>query len=114
MVSTTAFTTWDSHLPFRLYGTDRSEWFALYSADTADDWVFVNGVQRGNFRLHPKGPRNLSEGCITLADPAALGLSFPGPSPENAAKSPTPLQCRMDIGSPFNRKVQATGMRFPT
>ena len=54
------------------YGTDRSKWFALYNSTTKDDWVFVNGVKRGNFRLHPHGPRNLSEGCITLADPVAF------------------------------------------
>ena len=34
-----------------------------------DDYTFVNGVRRGNFRLHPIGPRHLSEGCITLANP---------------------------------------------
>jgi hypothetical protein len=54
-----------------VYGTDRSKWFALYNANTLDDWVFVDHVKRGNFRLHPHGPRNLSEGCITLADPVA-------------------------------------------
>lgn len=54
------------------YGTDRSKWFALYNSTTQDDWVFVHGVKRGNFRLHPRGPRNLSEGCITLADPVAF------------------------------------------
>jgi hypothetical protein len=55
-----------------IYGTDRSKWFALYNTDTSDDWVFVNGVKRGNFRLHPHGTRNLSEGCITLTDPVAF------------------------------------------
>ncbi|MEM5338517.1 DUF2778 domain-containing protein [Paraburkholderia azotifigens] len=55
-----------------VYGTDRSKWFALYHANTSDDWVFVNGVKRGNFRLHPHGPRNLGQGCITLADPVAF------------------------------------------
>ncbi|CAD6509770.1 DUF2778 domain-containing protein [Paraburkholderia sabiae] len=55
-----------------VYGTDRSKWFALYHADTSNDWVFVNGVKRGNFRLHPHGPRNLSQGCITLVDPVAF------------------------------------------
>ncbi|MGE9552950.1 DUF2778 domain-containing protein [Erwinia amylovora] len=49
------------------YGTDRSEWFALYRDDgTIDDLTFIDGVQRGNFRLHPIGPQGLSEGCITL------------------------------------------------
>jgi hypothetical protein len=55
-----------------IYGTDRSKWFALYSVTTRDDWVFVNGVKRGHFRLHPHGPLNLSEGCITLANPVAF------------------------------------------
>lgn len=49
------------------YGTNRKEWFALYRADgRIDDWTFIDGVKRGNFRLHPVGPMGLSEGCITL------------------------------------------------
>lgn len=37
-------------------GTNRSTWFALYRNDaTIDDWTFVQGVRRGNFRLHPSG-----------------------------------------------------------
>lgn len=49
------------------YGTDRSTWFALYRNDgVIDDYTFIQGVRRGNFRLHPIGPRHLSEGCITL------------------------------------------------
>ena len=49
------------------YGTDRSTWFALYKQDwQIDDSVFVEGIKRGSFRLHPIGPRGLSEGCITL------------------------------------------------
>lgn len=49
------------------YGTDRWQWFALYRADgKIDDYTFVSGVRRGAFRLHPVGPRGLSEGCITL------------------------------------------------
>lgn len=55
-----------------VYGTDRSRWFALYNSTTHDDWIFVNGVRRGNFRLHPRGPSNLSQGCITLANAAAF------------------------------------------
>lgn len=54
-----------------LYGTDRTTWFALYrDDDVIDDWTSINGIRRGNFRLHPVGPRRLSEGCIALADPA--------------------------------------------
>lgn len=55
----------------RIYGTDRSRWFALYrNDDVIDDETFVNGVKRGGFRLHPIGPLRLSEGCITLTDVA--------------------------------------------
>ncbi|MBT0723631.1 Protein of unknown function [Rosenbergiella nectarea] len=50
------------------YGTDRSQWFSLYRRDgKIDDYTFIEGVRRGNFRLHPIGPRGLSEGCITLS-----------------------------------------------
>ncbi|MBN3804682.1 DUF2778 domain-containing protein [Paraburkholderia sp. Ac-20336] len=56
-----------------LYGTDRSKWFGLYKDDgEIDDRTFVNGIARGNFRLHPRGPQNLSEGCITLDDPVGF------------------------------------------
>ena len=34
-----------------------------------DDYTWINGVRRGNFRLHPKGPAGLSKGCITLLHP---------------------------------------------
>lgn len=45
----------------------RATWFALYSADgQIDDWTFVHGVRRGNFRLHPNGRWGVSDGCITL------------------------------------------------
>ncbi|WP_322014344.1 DUF2778 domain-containing protein [Paraburkholderia sp. J12] len=54
----------------RTWSTDKSQWFSLYSAQTMNDWVFVHGVRRGNFRLHPVGPEHLSEGCITLTDQA--------------------------------------------
>lgn len=48
--------------------TNRSAWFALYRDDgKIDDETFVNGVRRSNFRLHPHGRFNISEGCITLA-----------------------------------------------
>jgi hypothetical protein len=46
---------------------DRDIWFALWRDDgTIDDRTFVDGVRRGEFRLHPKGPRGISLGCITL------------------------------------------------
>lgn len=50
-----------------IYGTDRDTWFALYKEDLQiDDTVYIEGVKRGQFRLHPIGPAGLSEGCITL------------------------------------------------
>lgn len=48
----------------------KENWFALYAADRQiDDWTFCNEVRRGNFRLHPKGERGISEGCITVDRP---------------------------------------------
>jgi type VI secretion system (T6SS) effector TldE1-like protein len=45
----------------------KSGWFALYARDqVVDDELFCNAVLRGQFRLHPKGFRGLSKGCITL------------------------------------------------
>jgi hypothetical protein len=32
------------------------------------DTTVINGVRRGSFRLHPMGPRRLSEGCITVVN----------------------------------------------
>lgn len=47
--------------------TDRSEWFALYRDDgKIDDNTWVDGIERGNFRLHPIGGSGHSFGCITL------------------------------------------------
>lgn len=31
-----------------------------------DDETYCNKVKRGNFRLHPQGPRGISQGCITI------------------------------------------------
>jgi len=54
--------TWITKTP-----TDHSEWFALYRDDgRIDDYTWINGVERGNFRLHPIGPLGISQGCITL------------------------------------------------
>lgn len=51
--------------------SERATWFALYSADgTIDDWTFVKGVKRGNFRLHPNGRWGVSDGCITIVSQA--------------------------------------------
>ena len=47
--------------------TDHAEWFALYRDDgLIDDTTWVNGVKRGQFRLHPAGGSGISLGCITL------------------------------------------------
>lgn len=41
-----------------------NEWFALWRDDwEIDDYTWIEGVKRGNFRLHPGA---LSEGSITL------------------------------------------------
>lgn len=47
------------------------EWFALYRDDgQIDDWTWINGIKRGNFRLHPVGGDGVSFGCITLKNVA--------------------------------------------
>ncbi|SMG13975.1 DUF2778 domain-containing protein [Paraburkholderia susongensis] len=47
--------------------SNHGEWFALYRDDGAiDDVTWVNGVKRGQFRLHPAGGHGTSLGCITL------------------------------------------------
>ena len=46
---------------------NKGDWFALYADDgTVDDQTLCDHVVRGNFRLHPKGPLGISEGCITI------------------------------------------------
>lgn len=46
---------------------DKGDWFALYKEDAAiDDRMLCDSIERGNFRLHPKGPRGISKGCITI------------------------------------------------
>ncbi|MFC0397637.1 DUF2778 domain-containing protein [Paraburkholderia rhizosphaerae] len=45
--------------------TDRSKWFMLWNERTGDT-TFINGVKRGEFRLHAEGSRRISEGCITV------------------------------------------------
>ena len=45
----------------------RTDWFALYANDgKIDDETWCAEVKRGRFRLHPKGPRGVSEGCIVI------------------------------------------------
>ncbi len=59
----------------RVYGTDRSEWFGLYRDDgKIDDYTWLQGIKRGNFRLHPIGPLGISEGCITFASSAQYSI----------------------------------------
>ncbi|GKW26925.1 DUF2778 domain-containing protein [Pectobacterium brasiliense] len=56
------FYSWPTSTPVIKY-----EWFALYRDDgVIDDYTWVNGIKRGNFRLHPPGPLGISLGCITL------------------------------------------------
>ncbi|MCG5075187.1 DUF2778 domain-containing protein [Paraburkholderia tagetis] len=48
--------------------SNHREWFALYRDDgKIDDITWVNGVKRGQFRLHPAGGHGISLGCITLS-----------------------------------------------
>lgn len=45
------------------------EWFALYPQDaTLDDSLFINGITRGGFRMHPLRPdgTGVSDGCVTF------------------------------------------------
>ncbi|RDS80188.1 DUF2778 domain-containing protein [Dyella monticola] len=44
---------------------NKSEWFALWQCALCDSQN-VNGVTRGNFRLHPRGPMGVSLGCVTV------------------------------------------------
>lgn len=49
----------------------RTNWFALYADDgRIDDYMLCDEVERGNFRLHPKGVRGISKGCITIESDA--------------------------------------------
>lgn len=49
-------------------GTNHDEWFGLFSSTTMSDQLFVNGIDRGSFRLHPLRPNGRGEswGCITF------------------------------------------------
>ncbi|WP_205955085.1 DUF2778 domain-containing protein [Pantoea stewartii] len=53
-------------------GNRHNEWFALFSDQTMSDSVFINGIDRGSFRLHPLRPdgSGISEGCITFYKPS--------------------------------------------
>ncbi|MBN3801776.1 DUF2778 domain-containing protein [Paraburkholderia sp. Ac-20336] len=61
--------TWAKDTFNSAFGTpsNHNEWFALYRDDgIIDDVTWVNGVKRGQFRLHPAGGQGVSLGCITL------------------------------------------------
>lgn len=46
---------------------ERRDWFALYANDEKiDDETWCNKIKRGEFRLHPKGVRGISRGCIVI------------------------------------------------
>lgn len=56
--------------PLRDFFSGKDQWFALYAIDKAiDDEVYCNKVKRGQFRLHPKGPLGISQGCIVIDNP---------------------------------------------
>ncbi|MFM0730359.1 DUF2778 domain-containing protein [Paraburkholderia sediminicola] len=59
---------WIRDLAAAVYGADRRHWFMLWREGTGDT-TLINGIKRGAFRLHPMGPRGLSEGCITIVNP---------------------------------------------
>jgi len=53
-----------------LNSSNNTYWFALWADDgKIDDYTYIQGVKRGNFRLHPIGTTGISDGCITLSDP---------------------------------------------
>ena len=61
--------TWAKDAANSIIGTptNHGEWFALYRDDgKIDDVTWVDGVERGNFRLHPIGGRGVSLGCIAV------------------------------------------------
>jgi len=56
-----------------LAATDRNEWFSLYrDDDVIDDQTTINNISRGAFRIHPVGPRGISQGCVTLTSQLAF------------------------------------------
>jgi hypothetical protein len=53
--------------PIRDLFNDKDEWIALYAIDKKiDDSVMCNNIKRGQFRIHPKGPMAISNGCIVI------------------------------------------------
>ena len=66
---------------------EKGTWFGLYRNDgKIDDSTTVNGTVRGSFRLHPKGPLGISEGCITVnsqSDYVRLSFQLMSAKPAN-------------------------------
>ena len=57
------------------YLKGKHEWFALLADDLKiDDATFCDQVERGQFRLHPKGIQGLSQGCVTLENASDFSL----------------------------------------
>ncbi|PXW45083.1 uncharacterized protein DUF2778 [Erwinia sp. AG740] len=59
-----------------LYKNHYSEWFGLYNSQTMSNHVYINGVRRGSFRLHPRNTdgTGVSWGCITFYNPSDFQL----------------------------------------
>lgn len=61
----------------RQFSTDRGRWFSLFRKDEdIDDYTVVDGVTRGNFRLHARGGEGISEGCVTMQNPADFDMLY--------------------------------------
>lgn len=68
--------------------TDHTQWFMLWNSSTGDS-TYVGKVKRGAFRLHPVGQLGLSNGCITVINPAQF-KSFAGQLRKNGPDLPVP------------------------
>ena len=45
----------------------RGDWFSLLADDgKIDDKTICDRIQRGQFRLHPKGTAGISQGCVVI------------------------------------------------
>ncbi|WP_210510232.1 DUF2778 domain-containing protein [Pantoea ananatis] len=55
----------------QISGNRHDQWFGLFSDKTMSDSVYINGISRGSFRLHPVRPdgSGISQGCITFYKP---------------------------------------------
>lgn len=55
--------------PLRDAINGRRDWFSLLADEgRLDDVTICDSVIRGQFRLHPKGPIGISQGCIVIDD----------------------------------------------